>query len=40
MRVGTPDGKMEIDDTLEARMNREFEALRIKVAKVLFEGST
>lgn len=40
VRVGTPDGKMEIDDTLEARMNREFEALRIKVAKVLFEGST
>ncbi|MCS7131568.1 MAG: V-type ATP synthase subunit E family protein [Hadesarchaea archaeon] len=40
VRVGTPDGKMEVDDTLEARMNREFEALRIKVAKVLFEGST
>ncbi len=40
VRVGTPDGKMEIDDTLETRMKREFEALRIKVAKVLFEGST
>jgi V/A-type H+-transporting ATPase subunit E len=39
VRVGTANGKMEIDDTFEARMNREFEALRIKVAKALFEGS-
>lgn len=40
VRVGTPDRKMEVDDTLEARMEREFEALRVMVAKILFEGST
>ncbi|MDI6819586.1 MAG: V-type ATP synthase subunit E family protein [Candidatus Hodarchaeaceae archaeon] len=40
VRVGTPDRKMEVDDTLEARMEREFEALRVRVAKILFEGST
>jgi len=39
VRVGTPDRKMEVDDTLEARMEREFEALRVRVAKILFEGS-
>lgn len=39
VKVGTPDGKVEIDETFEGRMRREFEGLRIKVAKVLFEGS-
>ena len=39
VRVGTPDGKVEIDETFEGRMRREFEVLRVKVAKVLFEGS-
>ena len=39
VRVGTPDGKVEIDETFEGKMRREFEVLRAKVAKVLFEGS-
>ncbi len=39
VRVATPDGKIEIDETFEGRMRRAFEALRVKVAKVLFEGS-
>lgn len=39
VRVGTPDHKVGIDETFEGRMRREFEALRIKIAKVLFEGS-
>jgi V/A-type H+-transporting ATPase subunit E len=39
VRVGTPDGKIEIDETFDGKMRREFEALRVKVAKVLFEGS-
>lgn len=39
VRVGTPDGKIEIDETFEGRMRREFEALRVKIAKVMFEGS-
>lgn len=39
VRVGTLDGKVEIDETFEGRMRREFEVLRVKVAKVLFEGS-
>lgn len=39
VRIATSDGKVEIDETLEGRMRREFEALRVKVAKVLFEGS-
>ncbi|MDI6883803.1 MAG: V-type ATP synthase subunit E family protein [Hadesarchaea archaeon] len=38
VRVGTPDGKVEIDETFEGRMRREFETLRVKIAKVLFEG--
>lgn len=37
--VGVPDGKVEIDETFEGRMRREFEALRVKVARALFEGS-
>lgn len=39
VRVGTPDGRIEIDETFEGRMRREFENLRVKIAKVLFEGS-
>jgi len=39
VRVGTPDGRVEIDETFDGKMRREFEALRVKVAKVLFEGS-
>jgi len=39
VRVGTPDGKIEIDETFEGKMRREFETLRVKIAKVLFEGS-
>ncbi len=38
VRVGTSDGKIEIDETFEGRTRREFETLRVKVAKVLFEG--
>jgi V/A-type H+-transporting ATPase subunit E len=37
--VRTMDGKVEIDETFDGRMKREFDALRVKVAKVLFEGS-
>ena len=39
VRVRTLDGKVEIDETFEGRMRREFDVLRVKVAKVLFEGS-
>ncbi len=39
VRVGTPDGKIEIDETFEGRMRREFEALRVKIARILSEGS-
>jgi len=39
VRVGTPNHKIEIDETFEGRMRREFEALRVKIAKILFEGS-
>ncbi len=39
VKVGAPDGKIEIDETFEGRMRREFETLRVQVAKVLFEGS-
>jgi len=39
VRVRTPDGKIEIDETFEGKMRREFETLRVKIAKVLFEGS-
>lgn len=37
--VATADGKVEIDDTFEGRMRRDFDALRMKVARLLFEGS-
>lgn len=39
VRVRTPDGKIEIDETFEGKMRREFETLRVKIAKVLVEGS-
>ena len=39
VKVGTLDGRVEINETFEGRMRREFEGLRVKVAKVLFEGS-
>jgi V/A-type H+-transporting ATPase subunit E len=39
VRVETPDGKIVIDETFESRMKREFDSMRIKVAKILFEGS-
>lgn len=39
VKVGTADGRVEIDETFEGRMRREFEGLRVKIAKVLFEGS-
>lgn len=39
VKVGAPDRRIEIDETFDGRMKRHFEALRVKVAKVLFEGS-
>jgi vacuolar-type H+-ATPase subunit E/Vma4 len=39
VKVGAPDRRIEIDETFDGRMKREFEALRVKVAKALFEGS-
>jgi V/A-type H+-transporting ATPase subunit E len=39
VRVATADGKVEIDDTFEGRMRRDFDTLRVKVARLLFEGS-
>lgn len=39
VRVIAPDFKIEVDETFEGNMRREFETLRIKVAKILFEGS-
>ncbi len=39
VRVSTRDGKVEIDDTFEGKLKREFDSLRVKVARVLFEGS-
>ena len=39
VRVRALDGTVEVDGTFEGRMKREFEALRVRVAKVLFEGS-
>jgi len=37
--VGAADGKVEIDETFDGKMRREFEFIRVKVAKILFEGS-
>lgn len=39
VRIETTDGKIVIDETFESKMKREFESARIKVAKILFEGS-
>jgi V/A-type H+-transporting ATPase subunit E len=39
VRVGALDGNVEIDETFDGKIRREFEVLRVKVAKVLFEGS-
>ena len=39
VRVLASDGKVEIDETLDGKLQREIESLRVKVAKVLFEGS-
>jgi V/A-type H+-transporting ATPase subunit E len=39
VRVRSADGKVELDETLESRMRREREALRVEVARILFEGS-
>jgi V/A-type H+-transporting ATPase subunit E len=39
LKATTPDGKIVIDETFESRMRREFEPMRIKIAKILFEGS-
>ncbi len=37
--VKRADGKVEVDETFDGRMKREMEPLRIKIAKILFEGS-
>jgi V/A-type H+-transporting ATPase subunit E len=39
IKVGALEEKIEIDETFENKMRRIFETLRVKVAKVLFEGS-
>jgi len=39
VRVTTQDGKVEIDETFDGKLRRETELLRVKVARVLFEGS-
>ena len=39
VKVIAPDEKIEMDETFENRTRRVFETLRVKVAKVLFEGS-
>jgi len=38
VKVSAPDEKIEIDETFDSRMRRALETLRVKVAKVLFEG--
>lgn len=38
-KVNAPEEKIEIDETFENKMRRVFETLRVKIAKVLFEGS-
>lgn len=37
--VKSADGKVEVDETFDGRMKRELESLRVKIAKILFEGS-
>jgi len=39
VKVNAPEEKIEIDETFENKTRRVFETLRVKVAKVLFEGS-
>lgn len=39
VRVVARDGKVEIDETFDGKLRREAGSLRVKVAKVLFEGS-
>jgi vacuolar-type H+-ATPase subunit E/Vma4 len=39
IKVGAPNRRIEIDETFDGRIKRHFEILRVKVAKVLFEGS-
>jgi len=38
IKVIAPDLKIEVDETFDGRMRREFETLRMRVAKILFEG--
>ena len=37
--VKSADEKVEVDETFDGRMKRELESLRVKVAKIFFEGS-
>ncbi|KUO40290.1 MAG: hypothetical protein APZ16_06055 [Candidatus Hadarchaeum yellowstonense] len=39
VRVKTADGRIEVDETFEGIIQKQFELLRVKVAKILFEGS-
>jgi len=39
VRIATTDGKIEFDNTFEGKMRRDFDTLRVKVARLLFEGS-
>lgn len=39
VKVSTADGKVEIDDTFEGKLRREHDILRMKIARLLFEGS-
>ncbi len=38
VKIMAPDLKIEMDETFDGRMRREFETLRTRVAKILFEG--
>ncbi|MEW6222764.1 MAG: V-type ATP synthase subunit E family protein [Candidatus Hadarchaeota archaeon] len=37
--VKSADGKVEVDETFDGRMKRELDEIRVKVAKIIFEGS-
>lgn len=37
--IGTPDGKVVIDETFDSRLERNKEKLRVEIAKALFQGS-
>lgn len=39
VRVAAQDGRVEIDETFDGKLKREMESLRVKIAKILFEGS-